>query len=91
MSLQARAGSGADASSALGGPSPEEMMEASLPLVLEAMWRANLLDIEATLRGVCDKVGCPFVLVLQTLLQCFLLLMNSVKQFGVSFSINYMV
>ena len=30
--------------------------EASLPLMLDAMWAANVLDIEATLRHVCRKV-----------------------------------
>eukprot|EP00898_Chlorokybus_atmophyticus_P007694 jgi/Chlat1/7926/Chrsp68S07362 len=35
------------------GPSVELLMEESLPLMLDAMWRANILDIEATLQRVC--------------------------------------
>ena len=35
----------------------EKMQEASLPLMLEALWAANVVDIESTIRGVCQKVG----------------------------------
>ncbi|KAG2485127.1 hypothetical protein HYH03_016114 [Edaphochlamys debaryana] len=44
------------------GPSIEQLMarqkleEATLPLVLEAMWAANVLDIQATLKRVCKFV-----------------------------------
>ena len=31
--------------------------EASLPLMLDAMWAANLIDIQSTVRHVCRKVG----------------------------------
>lgn len=38
----------------------ERMQEASLPLMLEALWAANVVDIEATVRGVCQKtLGDP--------------------------------
>ena len=36
-----------------------QLEEASLPLMLDAMWAANVLDIENTLRHVCKKVNCP--------------------------------
>jgi hypothetical protein len=32
------------------------MQDATLPLVLDAMWKANLLDINATLAEVCGRV-----------------------------------
>ena len=35
----------------------EKMQEASLPLMLEALWAANVVDIESTIRGVCQKVS----------------------------------
>ncbi|KAK9826317.1 hypothetical protein WJX74_008417 [Apatococcus lobatus] len=44
------------------GPSVEHlaerqrMEEAAMPLMLDAMWAANVLDIEGTLRAVCRKV-----------------------------------
>ncbi|KAK9865762.1 hypothetical protein WJX84_008412 [Apatococcus fuscideae] len=44
------------------GPSVEHlaerqrMEEAAMPLMLDAMWAANVLDIEGTLRSVCKKV-----------------------------------
>ena len=47
------------------GPSVEHlaerqrMEEAAMPLMLDAMWAANVLDIEGTLRAVCRKVGRP--------------------------------
>ena len=31
--------------------------EAALPLMLEAMWAANMCDIELTVRHVCQRVG----------------------------------
>ena len=34
-----------------------QLEEATLPLMLDAMWAANVLDIESTLRHVCKKVG----------------------------------
>lgn len=34
----------------------QKMEEATLPLMLEAMWAANVLDIQTTLRKVCKKV-----------------------------------
>lgn len=44
-------------------PSSEEhqaakmkLEEATLPLMLDAMWAANVLDIETTLRHVCSQV-----------------------------------
>ncbi|KXZ52148.1 hypothetical protein GPECTOR_10g777 [Gonium pectorale] len=46
------------------GPSIEQLMErqrleeAALPLMLEAMWAANVLDIQSTLRKVCKFVLC---------------------------------
>lgn len=33
-----------------------QLEEATLPLMLDAMWAANVLDIETTLRHVCKKV-----------------------------------
>jgi len=36
-----------------------QLEEATLPLMLDAMWAANVLDIENTLRHVCKKVSCP--------------------------------
>lgn len=33
-----------------------QLEEATLPLMLDAMWAANVLDIESTLRHVCKKV-----------------------------------
>ena len=45
------------------GPSVEHlaerqrMEEAAMPLMLDAMWAANVLDIEGTLRAVCRKVS----------------------------------
>jgi hypothetical protein len=35
-----------------------QLEEATLPLMLDAMWAANVLDIENTLRHVCKKVNC---------------------------------
>ncbi len=35
-----------------------QLEEATLPLMLDAMWAANVLDIENTLRHVCKKVTC---------------------------------
>ena len=35
-----------------------QLEEATLPLMLDAMWAANVLDIESTLRHVCKKVNC---------------------------------
>lgn len=32
--------------------------EANLPLMLEAMWAANLIDIQSTVRSVCRQVAC---------------------------------
>ncbi len=34
-----------------------QLEEATLPLMLDAMWAANVLDIENTLRHVCKKVS----------------------------------
>lgn len=31
--------------------------EAALPLMLDAMWAANVCDIELTVRHVCQRVG----------------------------------
>lgn len=33
-----------------------QLEEATLPLMLDAMWAANVLDIESTLQHVCKKV-----------------------------------
>ena len=33
-----------------------QLEEATLPLMLDAMWAANVLDIESTLRKACKKV-----------------------------------
>ena len=50
------------------GPDPQQVLsseqaaeraameEAALPLMLDAMWAANVLDIESTVRSVCKKV-----------------------------------
>ncbi|PNH06569.1 Chaperone protein dnaJ 10 [Tetrabaena socialis] len=52
----------ASAAAAGAGPSIEQLMErqrleeAALPLMLEAMWAANVLDIQNTLRKVCRFV-----------------------------------
>lgn len=35
----------------------QRLEEASLPLMLDALWAGNVLDIETTLRHVCKKVG----------------------------------
>lgn len=45
--------------------------EASLPLMLDAMWAANLIDIQSTLRHVCRKVcgACTRMLELRQALQ----------------------
>ena len=32
--------------------------EAALPLMLEAMWAANTLDIQHTVKAVCQQVPC---------------------------------
>lgn len=32
------------------------MEEEALPLMLEAMWAANVLDIQQTLRAVCKRL-----------------------------------
>ncbi|KAG2438479.1 hypothetical protein HXX76_005032 [Chlamydomonas incerta] len=56
---KAEAGAGPSAAK---GPSIEELMErqrleeATLPLMLEAMWAANVLDIQNTLKKVCKFV-----------------------------------
>ena len=34
----------------------QEIEEAALPLMLDAMWAANLMDIDSTVRSVCQKV-----------------------------------
>ena len=34
-----------------------QLEEASLPLMLDAMWAANVLDIENPLRHICKKVS----------------------------------
>ncbi len=58
----AGAGAGAGASAKAAGPSIEQLMErqkleeAALPLMLEAMWAANVLDIQGTLKKVCKFV-----------------------------------
>lgn len=33
----------------------QSMEEATLPLMLDAMWAANVVDIETTVRSVCQK------------------------------------
>ena len=38
----------------------QRLEEAAMPLMLDAMWAANVLDIEGTLRSVCKKV-CPLL------------------------------
>ncbi|GLC44692.1 hypothetical protein PLESTB_000973900 [Pleodorina starrii] len=66
---EAGAGTAAGADAAAGaagatppGPSIEQLMErqkleeAALPLMLEAMWAANVLDIQTTLKKVCKFV-----------------------------------
>lgn len=35
-----------------------EMEEAALPVVLEALWAANVLDIQSTIKKVCRRVLC---------------------------------
>lgn len=56
-----------------------QLEEATLPLMLDAMWAANVLDIESTLRHVCKKVwqhttvyavNRLLVILLLRLLQC---------------------
>lgn len=34
----------------------QNLEEATLPLMLDAMWAANVVDIETTVRSVCQKV-----------------------------------
>ncbi|KAG2430677.1 hypothetical protein HYH02_013674 [Chlamydomonas schloesseri] len=59
---KAEAAGGAAGPSGAKGPSIEELMErqrleeATLPLMLEAMWAANVLDIQSTLKKVCKFV-----------------------------------
>ena len=36
----------------------QTLEEATLPLMLDAMWAANVVDIETTVRGVCQRVSC---------------------------------
>lgn len=56
------AGGASSSSHAPKGPTIEELMEkarleeATMPLMLEAMWAANVLDIQSTLRKVCKFV-----------------------------------
>ena len=40
----------------------QRLEEASLPLMLDALWAGNVLDIETTLRHVCKKVGLLLVI-----------------------------
>ena len=35
----------------------QRMEEAALPVMLDAMWAANVLDIESTAKGVCRKAS----------------------------------
>ena len=42
----------------------QRLEEASLPLMLDALWAGNVLDIETTLRHVCKKVRLLPVIVL---------------------------
>jgi hypothetical protein len=35
-----------------------QLEEESLPLMLEAMWAANVLDVQSTIRKVCN-IGVP--------------------------------
>ena len=39
------------------GGGGQRLEEAALPVMLDAMWAANVLDIESTVRSVCKKVG----------------------------------
>ncbi len=34
-----------------------KLEEAALPLMLDAMWAANVLDIQHTVKAVCQEVG----------------------------------
>lgn len=37
----------------------QKLEEAALPLMLDAMWAANVMDIQQTLRAVCQDVSTP--------------------------------
>ena len=37
----------------------QKLEEAALPLMLDAMWAANVMDIQQTLRAVCQDVRTP--------------------------------
>ena len=37
----------------------QKLEEAALPLMLDAMWAANVMDIQQTLRVVCQDVRTP--------------------------------
>ncbi len=48
----------------------QKLEEAALPLMLDAMWAANVMDIQQTLKAVCHEVCSLHVLPNQMRLYC---------------------